>query len=379
MPLGDDPLKDKVVVAMSGGVDSSVAALLLKQQGYDVVGVTMKLYNLDNADLPEYYRGCCTLDDVDDARRVCQMLGVPHYVLNLQREFQNFVIEYFCSEYQKGRTPHPCIACNDKIKFNFLVHRASVLQASYVATGHYACIDSSSEGFSLKKGVDASKDQSYVLFGMGQQELARTLLPVGAYPKDAIRQLAQEAGFPNAQKPDSQDICFIPLGDYKVFLNQHVDTSGGDIVNTHGQVLGQHQGIENFTVGQRRGLGLSGGEPLYVLRLEPETRQVVVGPEAALYQDRMWVSQVNYVSGKAPSGPIRIQVKIRYKFQEAPAVLQPQPQGALVCFDEPQRAITPGQAAVFYQGELVLGGGFIESGLLSQSPKDASTEVLCPD
>ncbi len=372
-------MKDKVVVAMSGGVDSSVAALLLKQQGYDVVGVTMKLYNLDNADLPEYYRGCCTLDDVDDARRVCQMLGVPHYVLNLQREFQNFVIEYFCSEYQKGRTPHPCIACNDKIKFNFLVHRASVLQASYVATGHYACIDSSSEGFSLKKGVDASKDQSYVLFGMGQQELARTLLPVGAYPKDAIRQLAQEAGFPNAQKPDSQDICFIPLGDYKVFLNQHVDTSGGDIVNTHGQVLGQHQGIENFTVGQRRGLGLSGGEPLYVLRLEPETRQVVVGPEAALYQDRMWVSQVNYVSGKAPSGPIRIQVKIRYKFQEAPAVLQPQPQGALVCFDEPQRAITPGQAAVFYQGELVLGGGFIESGLLSQSPKDASTEVLCPD
>ena len=364
---------------MSGGVDSSVAALLLKQQGYDVVGVTMKLYNLDDADLPEYYRGCCTLDDVEDARRVCQRLGMPHYVLNLQREFQNFVIDYFCSEYQKGRTPHPCIACNDKIKFNFLVHRASVLQASYVATGHYARIDSSSEGFSLKKGVDASKDQSYVLFGMGQQELAHTLLPIGAYSKDAIRQLAQEAGFPNAQKPDSQDICFIPLGDYRAFLNQRVDTSGGDIVNTQGQVLGQHQGIEHFTVGQRRGLGLSGGEPLYVLGLEPETRRVVVGPEAALYQDRMEVSRVNYVSGKAPSGPIRVQVKIRYKFQEAPAVLQPQPQGALVWFDEPQRAITPGQAAVFYQGELLLGGGFIESGLFSDLPTDDRPEVLCPD
>ncbi len=379
MPRGNDPLKDKVVVAMSGGVDSSVAALLLKQQGYDVVGVTMKLYNLDNVDLPEYYKGCCTLDDVEDARRVCQMLGIPHYVLNLQREFQNFVIDYFCSEYQKGRTPHPCIACNDKIKFNFLVHRASVLQASHVATGHYARIDSSSEGFSLKKGVDASKDQSYVLFGMGQQELAHTLLPVGAYPKDAIRQLAQEAGFPNAQKPDSQDICFIPLGDYKTFLSQHVDTSGGDIVDSQGQVLGQHQGIEYFTVGQRRGLGLSGGAPLYVLRLEPELRQVVVGPEAALYQDRMWVSRVNYVSGKAPSGPIRVQVKIRYKFQEAPAVLQPQPQGALVCFDEPQRAITPGQAAVFYLEELVLGGGFIESALPSDLSADDTSELPCPD
>ena len=372
-------MKEKVVVAMSGGVDSSVAALLLKQQGYEVVGVTMKLYHLDNADLPEYYRGCCTLDDVEDARRVCQRLGIPHYVLNLQREFQSFVIDYFCSEYQNGRTPHPCIACNDKIKFNFLVHRASVLQAGHVATGHYARIDSSSNGFSLKKGVDVRKDQSYVLFGMGQRELAHTLLPVGAYSKDAIRQLAEEAGFPNAKKPDSQDICFIPFGDYKAFLTQHVDTSGGDIVDTQGQVLGKHQGIEHFTVGQRRGLGLSGGDPLYVLHLETDTRRVVVGPEAALYQDRMRVSRVSYVSGEAPSGPIRVQVKIRYKFQEAPAVLHPQPQGALVCFDEPQRAITPGQAAVFYQGELVLGGGFIESGLPYDLPTYDRQEILCQD
>ena len=364
---------------MSGGVDSSVAALLLKQQGYDVVGVTMKLYNLDNVELPEYYKGCCTLDDVEDARRVCQRLEIPHYVLNLQREFQNFVIDYFCSEYQQGRTPHPCIACNDKIKFNFLVHRASALQASHVATGHYARIESSSEGFSLRKGVDASKDQSYVLFGMGQKELAHTLLPVGAYSKEAIRELAQEAGFPNAQKPDSQDICFIPLGNYRAFLNEHIDTTAGDIVDTDGQVLGQHQGIEYFTVGQRRGLGLSGGEALYVLRLEPQTRRVVVGAEAALYQDRMWVSRVNYVSGNAPSVPIRVQVKIRYKFQEAPAVLQPQPQGALVCFDEPQRAITPGQAAVFYQEDLLLGGGFIESALPSDLLIDNSQEIPCRD
>ncbi|HLF04541.1 MAG TPA: tRNA 2-thiouridine(34) synthase MnmA [Dehalococcoidia bacterium] len=353
-------MSTRVVVAMSGGVDSSVAALLLQRQGYDVVGVTMKLYSLPQGDLPAYYRGCCTVDDVEDARRVCHRLGVPHYVMNVQQEFQTFVIDYFCAEYQRGRTPHPCIACNDKIKFNFLMTRAAVLQADYVATGHYARIERGPDGLALKKAVDAGKDQSYVLFGMGQKELAHTLLPVGDYPKDEIRRLAQEADFPNADKPDSQDICFIPFGDYRAFLKQRVAPTPGEIVAMDGAVLGQHQGIEFFTVGQRRGLGVTRAEPLYVLRVEPDTHRVVVGPEQALYQDRLWASRVNYVLGAPPNGPVPVGVKVRYKSGEAPAVLYPRPQGALLVFQEPQRAVTPGQAAVFYQGDRVLGGGIIE-------------------
>jgi tRNA-specific 2-thiouridylase len=356
-------MSNRVVVAMSGGVDSSVAALLLQQQGYDVVGVTMKLYSLDHADLPAYYRGCCTIDDVEDARMVCHRLGVPHYVFNVQREFQSFVIDYFCSEYQKGRTPHPCIACNDKIKFSFLAQRALVLKADYVATGHYARIEEGPQGLTLKKGVDASKDQSYVLYGMGQKELAHTFMPVGAYSKDDIRQMALEANFPNARKPDSQDICFIPFGDYKAFLKERVTPTPGNIVDAEGNVLGQHQGVEFFTVGQRRGLGLAGGEPMYVLRLEPETNRVVVGPESALYHEAFWVSRVNHVSGDPPPGPVEVGVKIRYKFEEARAVLWPCRDGALIRFGKPQRAITPGQAAVFYQKDVVLGGGIIERDL----------------
>ena len=356
-------MREKVVVAMSGGVDSSVAALLLKQRGYDVVGVTMKLYSVEQSGLPAHYRGCCTIDDVEDARMVCHRLGIPHYVLNLQREFQTFVIDYFCAEYQKGRTPHPCIACNDKIKFNFLMNRAAVLRAESVATGHYARIESCPQGLVLKKAVDASKDQSYVLFGMGQEELAHTLMPVGAYSKEAIRQMALEADFPNADKPDSQDICFIPFGDYKAFLEERITPTHGDVVDLSGKVLGGHRGIEFFTVGQRRGLGVYCGEPIYVLRLEQETNRVVVGPESALYQDQLWASRVNYTLGRPPAGPVEVGVKIRYKAEEARAVLHPRPEGALVCFGRPQRAITPGQAAAFYQGDVLLGGGIIEGGI----------------
>jgi tRNA-specific 2-thiouridylase len=345
---------------MSGGVDSSVAALLLQRQGYEVIGVTMKLYSLPQGDLPAYYRGCCTVDDVEDARRVCQRLGVPHYVLNVQQEFQTFVIDYFCAEYQRGRTPHPCIACNDKIKFNFLMTRAGALRADYVATGHYARVERDPAGLLLKKAVDAAKDQSYVLFGMGQRELAHTLLPVGDYPKEEVRRMALEAGFPNAGKPDSQDICFIPFGDYRTFLKQRASPTPGEIVDRSGLVLGRHQGIEFFTVGQRRGLGVTSGEPLYVLRVEPDTHRVVVGPEAGLYQDRLWASRVNYVLGQPPAAPATVGVKVRYKSGEAAAVLHPRPQGALLVFQEPQRALTPGQAAVFYQGDRVLGGGIIE-------------------
>ena len=362
----------RVVVAMSGGVDSSVAALLLRQEGYEVIGVTMKLYDIDQADLPDYYRGCCTIDDVEDARAVCRILGVPHYVLNVQREFRTFVIDYFRSEYESGRTPHPCIACNDKIKFSFLAQRARLMNASHVATGHYARIVAGDSGaWELLRGVDADKDQSYVLFGMRQDQLASTLMPIGHYPKDDIRRLASDANFPNADKPDSQDICFIPTGDYREFLRQRTDEHPGDIVDPAGNVLGQHEGIQYFTVGQRRGLGLSGGPPRFVIRLEPDTRQVVVGSEAQLYGDSFYTDPVSWVSGALPTGELSVTVKIRYKFAEAPATVTPVGAGAVVRFHDPQRAITPGQAAVFYQGDSVLGGGVIARGIPAESPEPA--------
>ena len=395
----------RVVVAMSGGVDSSVAALLLHRAGWDVVGVTLKLYSLDESELPADHQGCCTLDDVEDARAVCRRLGIPHYVLNMEREFHDQVMDYFVAEYRRGRTPHPCIACNDKIKFSQLMARADALGAEYVATGHYARVESAaahpqpvegqpepvethpelvegrphpnpppegegilmkgraaSDPLVLRKGVDHAKDQSYVLFGMTQAQLARTLLPVGGYRKEEIRQLALDAGLITADKPESQDICFIPLGDYREFLRQRTTGIPGEIVELDGSVVGAHPGIEYFTVGQRRGLGLprTPGEPRYVVRLEADSNRVVVGPESALYAGETRVSGVNYVSGEPPTDGTPVSVKIRYKSYEAPATLHPRPDGALVRFREPQRAVTPGQAAVFYNGDTLLGGGTIE-------------------
>ena len=285
--------KGRVIVAMSGGVDSSVAALLLSRQGYDVVGVTMRLWTVERDDAPRQNKRCCSVEDVDDARRVCQTIGVPHYVMNFEREFQSHVVDYFCREYDRGRTPHPCLACNDKIKFDFLLRRAMFLDADYIATGHYARIEANGAGKRLLKGVDGRKDQSYVLFTLGQRELDRLMLPIGGYAKDRIRAIAAEAGLPVADKPDSQEICFIPDGDYRKFIADRGRPKPGEIVDSGGSVIGEHPGVQFFTVGQRRGLRLPAnpGVPMYVLEIDAEGNRVVVGSESELYRSSLWASQ----------------------------------------------------------------------------------------
>jgi tRNA-specific 2-thiouridylase len=354
--------RGRVIAAMSGGVDSSVAALLLAQEGYEVIGVTLRLWTVDRPEAIPGRRGCCSVEDTDDARRVCQAIGARHYVINAEREFRTFVVDYFLREYGRGRTPHPCIACNDRIKFDFLLSRALSLDADFIATGHYARIVGGEDGgVRLLRASDPRKDQSYVLFGLGQEQLRRLLLPLGSHPKERVRELAREAGLPVADKPDSQEICFIPQGDYREFFRARAQPTPGELVDTAGRVLGSHPGMEFFTVGQRRGLGVASAQPLYVLRLEPETGRVVVGPEEELFSCSLRAEGITWVSGTPPEGPLEATVKIRYKAAETPATLFPDGDGVTVRFDEPQRAVTPGQAAVFYQGDEVLGGGFIQA------------------
>ena len=349
-------------MAMSGGVDSSVAALLLKEQRYEVIGVTMRLWTLEREDLPPLSKRCCSVEDVEDARRVCQLIGVPHYVQNYERQFQQHVVDYFVQEYDRGRTPHPCLACNDKIKFDFLLRRAMFLDADYVATGHYARICSDGGRLKLLKGIDEAKDQSYVLFTLKQPQLRRLLLPVGHHQKGEIRRIAAEARLPVADKPDSQEICFIPDGDYRAFVKQRTEPKPGELVDVDGNVLGRHPGVQFFTVGQRRGLGLDGntGKPMYVVHIDAQSNRVVLGRGENLLRSTLWASGVSFTSGVVPTGEIEVRAKIRYKAPESCATMVAHGDQAEIRFQEPQRAVTPGQAVVFYRGQELIGGGTIE-------------------
>jgi len=376
-----------VVVAMSGGVDSSTVAGLLARQGARVVGLTLQLWNqrrlpeLAGGDGPVAHR-CCSLDDVYDARRVAEHCGFPFYVMNFERRFEDAVIRPFVAEYLSGRTPLPCAHCNSSVKFSDLLTTARQLGAERLATGHYARVrrNEATGRWELLRARDAGKDQSYFLFGLTQEQLARTLFPLGELTKREVRDLARDLQLPVAEKPESQEICFVPSGDYAQFIAAYQaeqgaapETTAGEIVNTAGEVVGAHAGVHGYTVGQRRGLGAlrreagAHREPRYVVRIEPESRRLVVGEDRELFRDRCLVGDVNWVSVEAPSAPLRAEVKIRHRHEPAAAWVEPlegsgSPGGAAqVCvrFDEPQRAITPGQAAVFYDSDRVLGGGWI--------------------
>lgn len=354
------------MVAMSGGVDSSVAAALLLEEGYACIGVTMQLWP---EDLPrEHESGCCSISAVEDARRVANKLGIPYYVLNFADIFVEEVIDRFADEYLRGRTPNPCIVCNEKVKFGAFLEKALELECDYVATGHYAIVerDEASGRYLLKRARDRQKDQSYTLYGLTQEQLSRTLFPLGPYLKEETRRIARELGLITAAKPDSQEICFVPEGDYRAFMERYRPESKrpGPIVDLQGNVLGQHQGIAFYTVGQRKGLGIPHPTPLYVVAIDEVNNALVVGPREAVEGWSLLADPVNFIAVPQLDGARRVTCKIRYRVQDAPATIEPAPEGGVITrFDEPQAAITPGQSVVWYDGDVVVGGGIIQKDL----------------
>lgn len=351
---------------MSGGVDSSVAAWLLKQQGYEVIGVTMQIWQDEPDEVQQENGGCCGLSAVEDARRVAWQLEIPYYVMNFKKEFQEHVMDYFAREYLHGRTPNPCIACNRYVKWESLLRRSMMLGADYIATGHYARIDHLANGrYALRTSAAAAKDQTYALYNLTQEQLSHTLMPVGEYTKEEIRKMAGQLGLEVANKADSQEICFVPDQDYAGFLERYTDgqvPGPGNFVDCKGTVLGRHKGITHYTIGQRKGLGLSMGRPVFVTEIRPETNEVVIGDSEDVFTNHLLCDTLNWMAIDGLHGKtMRVKAKIRYSHKGADCEIRELPDGRVVCqFLEPVRAVTPGQAVVFYDGDHVVGGGTIQ-------------------
>lgn len=355
----------RIAVAMSGGVDSSAAALILKREGYDVIGISMKLWEGTS----KVRKSCCSLEDFRDARRVADLIGIPYYVVNMQNEFMERVINPFISDYMEGKTPNPCVLCNSEMKFDLLIEKAAHLGAYYLATGHYAIneYDDKENRYVLRKGRDKTKDQSYFLFSMTQEQLSKVVFPLGTYVKDEVRDTLREAGITIADKEESQDICFVEDGDYSSFIDKNSAVNPvkrGRIISQKGEVLGEHEGIYHYTIGQRRGLGISSDRRMYVTGFDYENNDVIVGDEEDLMSPGLIAREVNWISGSTPRGAIEASVKIRYSHDDHKATLSPLAGGKVeITFINAQRAVTPGQAVVFFNGDEILGGGWIESAL----------------